>query len=95
VIGGGPAGAAFACGSRGSANDVVLIERSAFTRPRVGEAMAPSNMDVLDVWKSRRSRQGGFFFFFPFFFFMRIEQSILDGVASTRICRSSCGPLSG
>src|ERR1700719_705409 len=69
VIGGGPAGAAFALRLARLGHDVVLIERSAFPRPRVGEAMAPSIWTVLDVLEIRDEvAQAGF---------VRIEQSIL------------------
>jgi flavin-dependent dehydrogenase len=49
VIGGGPAGAAVAIRLARLGHDVVLIERSAFPRPRIGEALAPSIWTVLDV----------------------------------------------
>jgi flavin-dependent dehydrogenase len=69
VIGGGPAGAAFALRLARLGHDVVLIERSAFPRPRVGEAMAPSIWTVLDVLEIRDDvAQAGF---------VRVEQSML------------------
>jgi flavin-dependent dehydrogenase len=69
VIGGGPAGAAFALRLARLGHDVVLIERSAFPRPRVGEAMAPSIWTVLDVLEIRDEvAQAGF---------VRVEQSML------------------
>ncbi|WGS19494.1 MULTISPECIES: NAD(P)/FAD-dependent oxidoreductase [unclassified Bradyrhizobium] len=49
VIGGGPSGAAFAARLAGLGHEVILIERSAFPRSRVGEAMAPSVWTVLDL----------------------------------------------
>jgi flavin-dependent dehydrogenase len=69
VIGGGPAGAAFALRMARLGHDVVLIERSAFPRPRVGEAMAPSIWTVLDVLETSDDvAQAGF---------VRVEQSML------------------
>jgi len=69
VIGGGPAGAAFALRLARLGHDVVLIERSVFPRPRVGEAMAPSIWTVLDILEIRDEvAQAGF---------ARTEQSIL------------------
>jgi flavin-dependent dehydrogenase len=69
VIGGGPAGAATALRLARLGHDVVLIERSAFPRPRVGEAMAPSIWTVLDVLEIRGEvAQAGF---------ARTEQSLL------------------
>ena len=73
VIGGGPAGAAVALRLAQLGHDVVLIERSAFPRPRVGEAMAPSIWTVLDVLGVREDiAQAGF---------VRVEQSILRWAA--------------
>lgn len=69
VIGGGPAGAAVALRLAQLGHDVVLIERSVFPRPRVGEAMAPSIWTVLDVLGvSEDIAEAGF---------VRVEQSIL------------------
>jgi flavin-dependent dehydrogenase len=54
-------------------HDVVLIERSIFPRPRIGEAMAPSIWTVLDVLGVRDDiAQAGF---------VRVEQSILRWAA--------------
>lgn len=73
VIGGGPAGAAVALRLAQLGHDVVLIERSAFPRPRIGEAMAPSIWTVLDVLGVRDDiAQAGF---------VRVEQSILRWAA--------------
>lgn len=75
VIGGGPAGAAAALRLALLGHDVVLIERSVFPRPRVGEAMAPSIWTVLDVLGARDDiAQAGF---------VRVEQSILRWAADT------------
>jgi flavin-dependent dehydrogenase len=61
VIGGGPAGAAVALRLARLGHEVVLIERCAFPRPRVGEAMAPSIWTVLDVLEVRDEvAQAGF-----------------------------------
>jgi flavin-dependent dehydrogenase len=73
VIGGGPAGASVALRLARLGHDVVLIERSIFPRPRVGEAMAPSIWTVLDVLGVRDDiAQSGF---------VRVEQSILRWAA--------------
>lgn len=73
VIGGGPAGAAVALRLAQLGHDVVLIERSLFPRPRVGEAMAPSIWTVLDVLGVRDDiAQAGF---------VRVEHSILRWAA--------------
>jgi len=75
VIGGGPAGAAFAVRLARLGHDVVLIERSVFPRRRIGEALAPSICTVLDILNVRDEvAQAGF---------VRVEKSILrwaDGV---------------
>jgi flavin-dependent dehydrogenase len=75
AIGGGPAGAAVALRLAQLGHDVVLIERSVFPRPRVGEAMAPSIWTVLDVLGACDDiAQAGF---------VRVQQSILrwaDGI---------------
>lgn len=72
VIGGGPAGAAFALRLARLGHDVVLIERSVFPRPRVGEAMAPSIWTLLDLLELRDeiTRAG----------FVRVERSMLRWV---------------
>jgi flavin-dependent dehydrogenase len=73
VIGGGPAGASVALRLAQLGHDVVLIERSIFPRPRVGEAMAPSIWTVLDVLGVRNDiAQGGF---------VLVEQAILRWAA--------------
>ena len=74
VIGGGPAGAAFATRLARLGHDVVLIERSVFPRPRIGEAMAPSIWTILDLLEIRDdvARAG----------FMRVEASVLRWAAS-------------
>jgi flavin-dependent dehydrogenase len=61
VIGGGPAGAAFAVRLARLGHDVVVIERSAFPRPRIGEALAPSIWTILDLLNVRDEvAQAGF-----------------------------------
>ncbi|MCC8942776.1 tryptophan 7-halogenase [Bradyrhizobium sp. Arg68] len=61
VIGGGPAGAAFAVRLARLGHDVVVIERSAFPRPRIGEALAPSIWTILDLLNLRDEiAQAGF-----------------------------------
>ncbi|KWV59279.1 hypothetical protein AS156_31920 [Bradyrhizobium macuxiense] len=69
VIGGGPAGSAFATRLARLGHDVVLIERSAFPRPRIGEAMAPSIWTILDLLEVRDEVAAAGF--------ARVEKSIL------------------
>ncbi|WP_407150960.1 NAD(P)/FAD-dependent oxidoreductase [Bradyrhizobium sp. ORS 86] len=75
VIGGGPAGAAFAARLARLGHEVVVIERSAFPRPHIGEAMAPSIWTVLDLLGIRDAiAQAGF---------VRVEKSVLRWAGDT------------
>lgn len=49
VVGGGPAGAAAALRMAMLGHSVVLIEKSAFPRPRIGESLTSSLLPLLDV----------------------------------------------
>ena len=49
VIGGGPAGSSVALHLARLGHEVTLIERAAFPRPQIGEALAPSIWPVLDL----------------------------------------------
>lgn len=57
VVGAGPAGAATALRLAGAGRSVLLLERSRFTRPRVGETLAPEVQPLLrelGVWEGFR-----------------------------------------
>ena len=53
VIGAGPAGSAFAARLAGMGHKVVIVEKSDFPRPHVGESLTPAAWDLLDVIGAR------------------------------------------
>lgn len=54
VIGGGPAGATFATRMAQLGHGVTLVERVAFPRPRLGEALTPGVLPLLEPTGARR-----------------------------------------
>jgi len=53
VVGAGPAGSTFATRMAQLGHQVLLVERSPFPRPHVGEAMSPGVWDLLDLSQAR------------------------------------------
>jgi flavin-dependent dehydrogenase len=48
IVGGGPAGASAAIALASAGRDVVILERAAYARPRIGETLPPAANPVLD-----------------------------------------------
>jgi flavin-dependent dehydrogenase len=87
VIGGGPAGSSTALRLARLGHDVVLIERSVFPRPRLGEALAPSIWPVLDVLGMREKVEGAGF--------IRCDRTILAWAGDRREVTSAAPGLFG